>query len=54
MVQTSFCPRGAFCAFAHVERKYKVFLCHIQLITCRMQYWLSFYVGMANQNIWFG
>lgn len=25
MVQTSFCPRGAFCAFAHVERKLAVY-----------------------------
>ena len=24
MVQTGFCPRGAFCAFAHVERKLHV------------------------------
>ena len=22
MVQTGYCPRGPFCAFAHVERKY--------------------------------
>ena len=26
MVQTGYCPRGPFCAFAHVERKYRVAL----------------------------
>ena len=29
MVQTGTCPRGAFCAFAHVERT-----CHIFLLWC--------------------
>lgn len=24
MVQTGYCPRGPFCAFAHVERKFRI------------------------------
>ena len=31
MVQTGACPRGAFCAFAHVERKFLTLLTLLEI-----------------------
>ena len=53
---TSYCPRGAFCAFAHVERKnfliFTLFFCkiclHKKLLFCPIP--SSFFISMTYYN----
>lgn len=46
MVQTGYCPRGPFCAFAHVERKLHSF--YLSGSMCEIEINIKFSVTMNS------